>query len=170
MFKIRKDPSLFVASLFLSCVDFLLFLPSFKSQGLLGLPYVANEPGLVRARLRVRRLMHAFNSSLPNDMDPVDLAPGEKAQGIGGSADEGDATPLDVMGETRRSLFAQILGVSRKDVERVEVEPPFWCDYGTNIKLEGSFYCNFNTTILDCAEVRIGTGGSRANRTKLEML
>jgi len=38
------------------------------------------------------------------------------------------------------------------------VEPPFWCDYGTNIHLAGSFYCNFNTTILDCAPVHIGTG------------
>jgi maltose O-acetyltransferase len=31
-------------------------------------------------------------------------------------------------------------------------------DYGTNIKFEGDFYCNFNTTILDCAEVRLGHG------------
>jgi hypothetical protein len=31
-------------------------------------------------------------------------------------------------------------------------------DYGTNIRLEGNWYCNFNTTILDCAEVVIGDG------------
>lgn len=30
--------------------------------------------------------------------------------------------------------------------------------YGYNIKLEGDFFCNFNTTILDDAEVRIGHG------------
>lgn len=38
------------------------------------------------------------------------------------------------------------------------LQPPFYCDYGTNIKLEGSFYANFNTVILDCATVTIGTG------------
>lgn len=37
-------------------------------------------------------------------------------------------------------------------------QPPFYCDYSTNIKLEGSFYANFDTVILDCAEVRLGTG------------
>lgn len=31
-------------------------------------------------------------------------------------------------------------------------------DYGTNITFEGSFYCNFNTVILDCAAVRLGDG------------
>lgn len=31
-------------------------------------------------------------------------------------------------------------------------------DFGPNIKFEGDFYCNFNTTILDCAEVHMGHG------------
>lgn len=31
-------------------------------------------------------------------------------------------------------------------------------DYGCNVKFEGSFYCNFNATILDCADVIIGDG------------
>lgn len=33
-----------------------------------------------------------------------------------------------------------------------------YSDYGFNIKFDGDFYCNFNTTILDCAEVQIGHG------------
>lgn len=86
----------------------------------------------------MRRLLHAFNHSLPNELEPEDLKPGEKPQGVGGSAIEGEMA-IDVMGDKRRQLFAQILGVDRKDVERVEVEPPFWCDYGTNIKLDGEF-------------------------------
>ncbi|KAK0488906.1 trimeric LpxA-like protein [Armillaria novae-zelandiae] len=32
-----------------------------------------------------------------------------------------------------------------------------YVDYGTNIKLKGSFYANYNATILDCAIVSIGT-------------
>lgn len=31
-------------------------------------------------------------------------------------------------------------------------------DYGDNVKFEGSFYCNFNATFLDCAEITIGDG------------
>ncbi|WP_172564157.1 sugar O-acetyltransferase [Vibrio navarrensis] len=36
------------------------------------------------------------------------------------------------------------------------IEPPFRCDYGTNIKLGKNFYANFNCVILDVAEVSIG--------------
>ena len=31
------------------------------------------------------------------------------------------------------------------------IEPPFYCDYGYNIKFDGPFYSNFNCVILDCA-------------------
>ncbi|KAL9937783.1 hypothetical protein V8E36_003328 [Tilletia maclaganii] len=129
----------------------------------LGLPYVANDPPLIIARLRVRRLLHRFNTSAPSSKDPPPLQPGERAKGVGGSADDaggagGGGVEFDAMGPERRALFAEILGIERSKVDRVEVEPPFWCDYGTNIHLAGSFYCNFNTTILDCAPVHIGTG------------
>lgn len=36
------------------------------------------------------------------------------------------------------------------------IEPPFYCDYGDNIILEGDFYANFGLIILDCAPVTIG--------------
>lgn len=36
------------------------------------------------------------------------------------------------------------------------LEPPFHCDYGTNIKLGKHFYSNYNCVILDVAEVKIG--------------
>ncbi|HEY9898657.1 MAG TPA: sugar O-acetyltransferase [Pantanalinema sp.] len=39
---------------------------------------------------------------------------------------------------------------------RLEVEPPFRCDYGTNIHAGDGVYMNFDCLILDCAEVRIG--------------
>ena len=36
------------------------------------------------------------------------------------------------------------------------IEPPFYCDYGTNIILGKNFYANYNLTVLDCARVIIG--------------
>src|SRR5689334_11447228 len=38
------------------------------------------------------------------------------------------------------------------------LEPPFYCDYGTNIRLGGKVYANHNLVILDCALVEIGHG------------
>jgi maltose O-acetyltransferase len=36
------------------------------------------------------------------------------------------------------------------------VEPPFFCDYGSNIAVGDRFYANAGCTILDCARVTIG--------------
>ncbi|HJV50081.1 MAG TPA: sugar O-acetyltransferase [Noviherbaspirillum sp.] len=38
------------------------------------------------------------------------------------------------------------------------IEPPFHCDYGSNIVLGDKVYFNFNCIVLDIAPVRIGTG------------
>jgi maltose O-acetyltransferase len=37
------------------------------------------------------------------------------------------------------------------------IEPPFYCDYGTNITLGDKVFFNFNCVILDVARVRIGS-------------
>src|SRR5262245_48658356 len=37
------------------------------------------------------------------------------------------------------------------------IEPPFYCDYGTNVTLGERVYFNFNCVILDCARVTIGS-------------
>jgi len=42
--------------------------------------------------------------------------------------------------------------------EDVWIEPPFHCDYGSNITLRGKVFFNFNCVVLDVAPVRIGTG------------
>jgi maltose O-acetyltransferase len=36
------------------------------------------------------------------------------------------------------------------------IEPPFYCDYGTNIFFGSNVFLNFNCVILDVAQVRIG--------------
>ena len=36
------------------------------------------------------------------------------------------------------------------------MRPPFYCDYGKNIKLGSRVFFNFNCTVLDVCEVHIG--------------
>ncbi|MBZ9606743.1 sugar O-acetyltransferase [Clostridium estertheticum] len=40
--------------------------------------------------------------------------------------------------------------------DNFEIEPPFHCDYGTNIKIGENFYANFNFLVLDDGPVKIG--------------
>ena len=40
----------------------------------------------------------------------------------------------------------------------VWIEPPFYCDYGSNITLGDKVFFNFNCVVLDVAPVRIGSG------------
>ncbi len=40
--------------------------------------------------------------------------------------------------------------------KNVFVEPPFRCDYGTNIEIGDNFFSNYNLIILDCNKVKIG--------------
>ena len=48
-----------------------------------------------------------------------------------------------------RALFGRVEG-------RVEVEPPFRCDYGFNISVGDGFYANFGCVVLDIAPVTFG--------------
>jgi len=53
----------------------------------------------------------------------------------------------------RPDLIRALLGDS---VELIGIQPPFFCDYGYNIKLGRRVFMNCNCVILDSAEVRIG--------------
>lgn len=55
--------------------------------------------------------------------------------------------------ETRQQLLQQLLG---KTGRKIIIEPPFFCDYGSQIYLQDKVFINFNCTILDCARVDIG--------------
>lgn len=54
---------------------------------------------------------------------------------------------------SRRRLLTELLGSGG---ETVWMQPPFYCDYGSNIHLGERVYFNFNCVILDVCEVRIG--------------
>ncbi len=62
----------------------------------------------------------------------------------------------DPADETRRAgLCKQLLGQAGQGLH---IEPPFFCDYGSQIYFGDRVFLNFNCTILDCARVEIGSG------------
>jgi maltose O-acetyltransferase len=60
-----------------------------------------------------------------------------------------DPTRYDRRQESIAALFGSV-------GSEVTIEPPFYCDYGTNIVLGDRVFMNFNCVILDPAPVTIG--------------
>ena len=52
----------------------------------------------------------------------------------------------------RRHTLRELFG---KGGETVWMQPPFYCDYGTNIELGERVFFNFNCVVLDVCRVRI---------------
>lgn len=53
----------------------------------------------------------------------------------------------------RRAALEEMLGHVGKNVN---IQPPFYCDYGTFISIGDNGFMNFNCTFLDCAHITIG--------------
>ena len=53
----------------------------------------------------------------------------------------------------RQRIIAELLGAATD----AWVQPPFFCDYGTNISLGSKVFFNFNCVVLDVMPVVIGT-------------
>lgn len=87
----------------------------------LGLPYAANEPAMVRARLKARRTFFKYNQSPPSTYEPPDLAPGETPKGIGGSNDGAHEAP-GLNSEGRRRLLADLFEKDYGKLTAVEIE------------------------------------------------
>lgn len=56
--------------------------------------------------------------------------------------------------ELRRRILTELFG---EGGETVWMQPPFFCDYGTNIELGERVFFNFNCIVLDVCPVRIGS-------------
>jgi maltose O-acetyltransferase len=54
--------------------------------------------------------------------------------------------------EERRRIVAELFGYESD----AWIQPPFFCDYGTNIALGRKVYFNFNCVVLDVMQVTIG--------------
>ena len=55
--------------------------------------------------------------------------------------------------DERRRILGQLFGVETD----AWVQPPFFCDYGTNIRLGSKVFFNFNCVVLDVMQVTIGS-------------
>ncbi|KIJ35266.1 hypothetical protein M422DRAFT_180966 [Sphaerobolus stellatus SS14] len=109
-----------------------------KMEG--GLAYNAMfDEGLLEGRLRARKFLKAYN----------DYPPATFQSGGGPSQYFGPDERIQHLAD----LFELPLERVRKDIF---IEPPFYCDYGTNITFTGDTYMNFGTTV-NCAKVTIGT-------------
>lgn len=53
----------------------------------------------------------------------------------------------------RTGLLQSILG---KMGNNVDIQTPFFCDYGCHIEVGDNFFANFNCVLLDCNYIRIG--------------
>ncbi len=53
----------------------------------------------------------------------------------------------------RRRILDELFGSCG---EGVWLQPPFYCDYGSNIHLGEKVYFNFNCVLLDVCEIRVG--------------
>jgi maltose O-acetyltransferase len=64
-----------------------------------------------------------------------------------------NATP-EAQRDERRQLLIQLFDSGG---DSVWMQPPFFCDYGSNIQLGERVFFNFNCVVLDVCPVRIGT-------------
>src|SRR4030095_5660919 len=55
--------------------------------------------------------------------------------------------------EERRQFLCELFG---RGGDSVWMQPPFFCDYGSNIELGERVFFNFNCIVLDVCRVRIG--------------
>jgi len=55
--------------------------------------------------------------------------------------------------DERRRILCELLGAGG---DTVWLQPPFFCDYGANIRLGAKCFFNFNCVVLDVCQVRIG--------------
>ena len=82
--------------------------------------------------------------------DPVLVAARERARDL--CADLNSTRDRD--GDERRRILIDLFGAGG---DTVWMQPPFYCDYGTNIELGERVFFNFNCVVLDVCRVRIGS-------------
>ena len=59
-----------------------------------------------------------------------------------------DRSDFDGIAEVVKDLFGKSDGAF--------LNPPFYCDYGTNIEVGKNFFANYNCMLIDVAKIRIG--------------
>jgi maltose O-acetyltransferase len=90
-----------------------------------------------------------LSGELYDPSDPTLVAEREQARALtrwynGTSEDEP---------ETRRRILEELLGSTG---DRLQVEPPFRCDYGSNVHVGDDVFLNFGCVFLDVCRVTLG--------------
>ena len=88
-------------------------------------------------------------AALYDPLDPELVAGRERARDLCQALNatrEGEA-------DARRAILRELFG---QGGDTVWMQPPFFCDYGTNIELGERVFFNFNCVVLDVCRVRIG--------------
>ena len=83
-------------------------------------------------------------------MDPELVAARERARDLCRAL---NATP-EADRDRRRGILVELFGGGG---DSVWMQPPFYCDYGSNIELGERVFFNFNCIVLDVCPVRIGS-------------
>lgn len=82
-------------------------------------------------------------------MDPELVAARERARDLCRALNDTRETER----EERRRILRELFGAGG---DTVWMQPPFFCDYGSNIELGERVFFNFNCVVLDVCTVRIG--------------
>lgn len=68
---------------------------------------------------------------------------------------------LQALNESREDQPDERIGILRELLPRAGedlwIQPPFWCDYGTNMVIGDKVFFNFNCVVLDVMQVTIGS-------------
>jgi maltose O-acetyltransferase len=107
----------------------------------------ANRPIIDDAMPSERDKMIA--GELYDPLDPELSAARDRARDLCQTLNATRETDREVRRAILRDLFA-------KGGDTVWMQPPFFCDYGSNIELGERVFFNFNCVVLDVCPVRIG--------------
>ncbi|WP_424006337.1 sugar O-acetyltransferase [Haloferax denitrificans] len=81
--------------------------------------------------------------------DPELVVERERARRLTRQFNETDETQTERREELIRELFGEV-------GESFEIEPPFRCDYGYNVRVGERFFANFDCVFLDVCPITIG--------------
>jgi maltose O-acetyltransferase len=91
-----------------------------------------------------------IEGDLYNSLDPELMAARERARDLCQALNATRESEQD----ERRRILCELFGAGG---DSVWMQPPFFCDYGSNITLGERVFFNFNCTVLDVCPVRIGS-------------
>ena len=106
------------------------------------------ELGSLGEKMGVER-QKMLAGELYNPLDPELRAGRERARDLCRALND----TRETQESERRRILQDLFGAGG---DTVWMQPPFYCDYGSNIHLGRRVFFNFNCVVLDVCEVRIG--------------